>query len=100
MTFAFAIVRSILTVPAVSAALKKLRDDARGQDLVEYALLAGFVATTAGAIFPQITYYIQGYMCYVTFLLVQAASSDGSGVDLSNVPDACIVMAGGGGGGA
>ena len=26
--------------------------DKRGQDLVEYALLAGFVAVAAGAIFP------------------------------------------------
>ena len=30
-----------------------LRNDARGQDLVEYALMAGFVAVAAGAIFPQ-----------------------------------------------
>jgi Flp pilus assembly pilin Flp len=29
-----------------------LRRDVRGQDLVEYALLAGFVAVAAGAIFP------------------------------------------------
>ncbi len=26
--------------------------DTRGQDLIEYALLAGFVAVAAGAIFP------------------------------------------------
>jgi pilus assembly protein Flp/PilA len=30
----------------------KLRSDVRGQDLVEYALIAGFVAVAAGAIFP------------------------------------------------
>ncbi len=29
-----------------------LRRDVRGQDLVEYALMAGFVAVAAGAIFP------------------------------------------------
>jgi Flp pilus assembly pilin Flp len=29
-----------------------LRKDRRGQDLVEYALMAGFVAVAAGAIFP------------------------------------------------
>jgi Flp pilus assembly pilin Flp len=29
-----------------------LRRDVRGQDLIEYALLAGFVAVAAGAIFP------------------------------------------------
>ena len=32
--------------------LEQLRKDARGQDLVEYALMAGFVAVAAGAIFP------------------------------------------------
>jgi Flp pilus assembly pilin Flp len=29
-----------------------LRYDLRGQDLVEYALMAGFVAVAVGAIFP------------------------------------------------
>ncbi len=29
-----------------------LKRDLRGQDLVEYALMAGFVAVAAGAIFP------------------------------------------------
>jgi Flp pilus assembly pilin Flp len=30
-----------------------LKQDVRGQDLIEYALMAGFVAVAAGAIFPQ-----------------------------------------------
>jgi Flp pilus assembly pilin Flp len=30
-----------------------LKKDVRGQDLIEYALMAGFVAVAAGAIFPQ-----------------------------------------------
>lgn len=30
----------------------QLQNDLRGQDLVEYALMAGFVAVAAGAIFP------------------------------------------------
>jgi Flp pilus assembly pilin Flp len=30
----------------------RLRYDRRGQDLVEYALMAGFVAVAGGAIFP------------------------------------------------
>ncbi len=32
-----------------------LRKDTRGQDLVEYALLAGFVAVAAGALLPAIS---------------------------------------------
>jgi len=29
--------------------------DHRGQDLIEYALMAGFVAVAAGAIMPQVS---------------------------------------------
>jgi len=29
--------------------------DQRGQDLVEYALMAGFVAVAAGALFPDLS---------------------------------------------
>jgi Flp pilus assembly pilin Flp len=34
--------------------LRKLRDDERGQDLIEYALLAGFVALIATTVFPSV----------------------------------------------
>ena len=34
------------------ALVYRLRYDRRGQDLVEYALMAGFVAVAGGAIFP------------------------------------------------
>jgi Flp pilus assembly pilin Flp len=33
-------------------AAQKLRNDRRGQDLIEYALIAAFVAVAGGAIFP------------------------------------------------
>jgi Flp pilus assembly pilin Flp len=32
---------------------KKLRFDIRGQDMIEYALLAGMIAVVIGAMFPQ-----------------------------------------------
>jgi pilus assembly protein Flp/PilA len=32
--------------------LSRLQHDLNGQDLIEYSLLAGFVAVAAGAIFP------------------------------------------------
>jgi pilus assembly protein Flp/PilA len=35
--------------------LRLLIDDTEGQDLVEYALLAGFVAVAAGALLPGIS---------------------------------------------
>ena len=33
----------------------RLAQDERGQDLVEYALLAGFIAVAAGAVLPSIS---------------------------------------------
>ena len=33
----------------------KLRDDEKAQDMVEYALLAGFIAVAAGAVLPGIS---------------------------------------------
>jgi len=35
------------------AVAHKVRNDSRGQDLVEYALMAGFVAVAGGAVFPS-----------------------------------------------
>jgi pilus assembly protein Flp/PilA len=35
--------------------LKRLFKDKEGQDLVEYALLAGFIAVAAGSILPRIS---------------------------------------------
>ncbi len=35
--------------------LRRLVKDSEGQDLVEYALLAGFVAVAAGALLPAIS---------------------------------------------
>ena len=34
--------------------LQRIRDEILGQDLIEYALMAGFVATVAGATMPQV----------------------------------------------
>ncbi len=34
--------------------IRRLVEDERGQDMVEYALLAGFIAVAAGAILPPI----------------------------------------------
>ena len=33
---------------------RNLRQNVRGQDLIEYALMAGFVAVAAGALMPNI----------------------------------------------
>ena len=48
--------------------------DRRGQDLIEYALMAGFVAVAAGAIMPNIASSISTIFSAVTSVMTVAAS--------------------------
>lgn len=48
------------------------RDD-RGQDLIEYALMAGFVAVAAGAVLPNISSSISTVFSKIQSLLTSAA---------------------------
>jgi Flp pilus assembly pilin Flp len=48
--------------------------DRRGQDLIEYALMAGFVAVAAGAIMPNIASSISTIFSEVTSVMTVAAS--------------------------
>ena len=41
-----------MTIRKLRYHLMRIWLDARGQDLIEYALLAGFVSVAAGAVFP------------------------------------------------
>ena len=56
----------------------KLRMDRRGQDLIEYALMAGFVAVAAGAIMPNVATAISTIFTKVNSV-VTAASTQGGG---------------------
>ena len=49
--------------------------DTRGQDLIEYALMAGFVAVAAGAIMPGIASSINVVFSKVNSVMIDAASS-------------------------
>jgi pilus assembly protein Flp/PilA len=49
--------------------------DRRGQDLIEYALMAGFVAVAAGAIMPGVASSINVIFSQVNSIMVSAASS-------------------------
>ena len=49
--------------------------DARGQDLIEYALMAGFVAVAAGAIMPGVASSINVVFSKVNSVMIAAASS-------------------------
>ena len=54
--------------------LKAFRDE-RGQDLIEYALLAGFVAVAAGAIVPRVAASISTIFSQVASVMTQASAS-------------------------
>ena len=49
--------------------------DTRGQDLIEYALMAGFVAVAAGAVMPGVASSINVVFSKVNSLMIDAASS-------------------------
>ena len=49
--------------------------DTRGQDLIEYALMAGFVAVAAGAIMPNIANSIQVIFAQVLAYLYCSAGN-------------------------
>jgi len=49
--------------------------DRRGQDLIEYALMAGFVAVAAGAIMPGVASSINVVFSKINSIMIDAASS-------------------------
>jgi pilus assembly protein Flp/PilA len=52
----------------------RIRQDMRGQDLIEYALMAGFVAVTVGAIMPNVASSISMIFSQVASVMTGAAS--------------------------
>jgi len=54
--------------------LRLLAEDAEGQDLVEYALLAGFVAVAAGALLPGISASVSTIFSRMGSVLTAAAA--------------------------
>ena len=55
--------------------IRNLATDDRAQDLVEYALLAGFIAVAAGAFLPNIAAQINIIFSKMTSLLSTAAAA-------------------------
>lgn len=52
----------------------KVLKDTRGQDLIEYALMAGFVAVAAGAVMPGVATSISTIFSKIASVLTVAAS--------------------------
>ncbi len=53
----------------------KIWKDQRGQDLIEYALMAGFVAVAAGAIMPNVSTSISTIFSKVGSVMTRASST-------------------------
>jgi pilus assembly protein Flp/PilA len=53
--------------------VRNFLQDTRGQDLIEYALMAGFVAVAAGAIMPTVTGSISTIFSKIGSVLASAA---------------------------
>ena len=54
--------------------LTRLAAETRGQDLIEYALMAGFVAVAAGAIMPNVASSISTIFSQISSVLSSASS--------------------------
>ena len=49
--------------------------DSKGQDLIEYALMAGFVAVAAGAIVPGVAASMKNIFLKINTILASSAAS-------------------------
>ena len=56
----------------------KIWKDEHGQDLIEYALMAGFVAVAAGAIMPQVAQSISTIFSKINSVMTNAANQGGA----------------------
>jgi len=53
----------------------KIWHDTKGQDLIEYALMAGFVAVAAGAIMPTVSGSISTVFSKINSVMTAAAAT-------------------------
>jgi Flp pilus assembly pilin Flp len=58
----------------LSVRLKQSWKETKGQDLIEYALMAGFVAVAAGAIMPNVATSISTIFSSIASVMTGAAS--------------------------
>ncbi len=56
------------------ASTLRIWKDTKGQDLIEYALMAGFVAVAAGAVMPQVASQVSTIFSKVNSQLTAAAA--------------------------
>ena len=59
----------------VGIRIRNLRNNIKGQDLIEYALMAGFVAVAAGALMPNVASSISTVFSKISSVMADAAAS-------------------------
>jgi Flp pilus assembly pilin Flp len=64
----------MIAIQALSFLMRAWRDR-RGQDLIEYALMAGFVAVAAGAIMPGVSSSISMIFSQVASVMTAASNT-------------------------
>ena len=64
-----------LRLMKLTVKLQQILKDTKGQDLIEYALMAGFVAVAAGAIMPGVASSINVVFSKVNSIMITAAAS-------------------------
>jgi Flp pilus assembly pilin Flp len=63
--------------------VRRMKLDCRGQELVEYALIAGFLVAGCAAAIPDVSANVSTVFSKVAVMLDQSGSSDGSGAPRS-----------------
>lgn len=63
---------------SLNSLLRKLIRNKKGQDLIEYAMMAGFVAVAAGSIMPNVSTNISTIFSKVGSSMSRAATTGGS----------------------
>ena len=62
----------------LNSLLRRLIRNTKGQDLIEYAMMAGFVAVAAGSIMPNVSTNISTIFSKVGSSMSRAATTGGS----------------------
>jgi len=70
--------RSMNLLSLFSLSVKQFWRDRRGQDLIEYALMAGFVAVAAGAVMPGVAQSISVIFSKIASVMTNAQNSGGA----------------------
>ncbi|HKW97173.1 MAG TPA: hypothetical protein VJN43_05525 [Bryobacteraceae bacterium] len=60
---------------ALGVRIVRLKKDIKAQDLIEYALMAGFVAVAAGALMPNVASSISTVFSKISSVMADAAAS-------------------------